>query len=42
MNGLVTGEGVDAAEVGVVVVAVGRKAVERGDVIVLVLILGWT
>jgi hypothetical protein len=38
LNGLVTGEGVCAAEVGAVVVAVGGKAVERGDVIVLVLL----
>ena len=38
LNGLVTGEGVCAAKVGAVVVAVGGKEVERGDVIVLVLL----
>ena len=38
LNGLVTGEGVCAAKVGTVVVAVGGKEVERGDVIVLVLL----
>jgi hypothetical protein len=38
LNGLMTGEGVCAAEVGAVVVAVGGKEVERGDVIVLVLL----
>ena len=37
LNGLVTGEEVGAAEVGFVINALGGKAVERGDVIVLVL-----
>jgi hypothetical protein len=38
LNGLGTGDGVCAAEVGAVVVAVGGKAVERGDWVVLVLL----